>query len=119
MAIADEIAAIEADETKTPEEKRRARFRLKAERFAQLLDNVEERTFTRGLWSVTVSEPALVQMGGEWVLKMHIRALRNGNLRFNDDLVVVNPPVLVRDAQGALQENIRLALRDIIVGVLR
>lgn len=126
MAVADDIAAVLADDTRALAERRSLVRGLKTRAFERLLGDDLERTFTLASGvSVTISDPGARLQGDDLVLHFHLLVLRkNGRVHFDDDVVLVNPPIMVHDgmdAQGKpmLREDLRAVLRQIIAQVAR
>lgn len=126
MAVSDDIAAVLADDTKTLAEKRSLVRQLRTRAFERLLGDDLERTFTLASGvSVTISDPGARLQGDDLVLRFHLLVLRrSGKVHFEDDVVIVNPPLKVEDGADAsgnmtYREDVRAALRQIIAQVAR
>lgn len=94
MALRDDIQAAHPGE----------RQRIKAQAVADAIALGGSRTLARGRWTLTVeSDPAAVIRKGAWCLELTVRLERNGRDATPVDLNpvrIVNPPVLVPDADG-------------------
>jgi hypothetical protein len=135
MAVADDIASIDADEARTPEQRRKARYLRKAEAYHDLLAKSGERTFSRGQFAVTISDVELLTVDDVPQLKMSLVVRRGGTVRFKDEWVVVNPPIKVRvgeepnpehdpedraspPTRPVYAENVREAMRSLVAKLI-
>lgn len=90
-----------------------------------LLDNVEERTFTRGRWTVTVDDAGIFNLNGTGALRIVFTLRRDGAIVLQDDWVAVGaPPVMVPDSVDAegvttFRQDVREAFRSHFLEVLQ
>lgn len=91
MALADEIAVVEADQTKPPAERRRLVYAIKAGALLPFLQARIGQSITRGAVTVTLVNAWADDDG--W-LCAHILATRNGvTIPVNNPLMFRNPPI--------------------------
>ena len=127
MDVWDELDAIEADETLTPEEKRQARLTVKADALADIINNgkpapnpispIVRTWFPLDVYRVFIHSAHHEEIGGLPALRLHIE-VRTGNTTDsegnpNGPMVVfpheatyfVNPPVLTATKKKDLVET--------------
>lgn len=64
-----------------------------------LLDNLDERTFTRGQYSVTIHDAGLVNLSGQGAVRIAFTLRRSGNVILQDEWVTFAPPTHVQDGE--------------------
>lgn len=89
-AIADALAGVSDH---------RERGRIKARMLAEALGS--SRTFTRGAYTVTVSELRFADP----LLAFHLNVTKGGAVLYDDDVAVVNPPIMVQSGTKQVQAH--------------
>lgn len=142
MTILEALAAIDAAPL-TVKEKRRRKRRVRIQALANLLDNLEERTFVRGEVTVTVTEAQMISapffgndlgrvrllwtkdLNGDLpdaiILRFHITRGTTLLRHPNEPLIIEAPQFLVPDDMdpSGYREDIRAAFRARVAALIR
>jgi len=114
MSVVDNIATVEADETKTPAEKRALIYALKTGALLPFLQAREGQSWSKGNLTVTLIRAWEKYEGGLSWLCVHIVATRDGvRVAVNNPIMFRNPPV----GDGSNAQLLQIA-QDIVAEVL-
>lgn len=75
-----------------------------------------QRTFTRGIWTITIADPQRVGNG----FQVTVAATRSGvPVPLNNPFVFINPPVCVCNAAGEPVEGVLAAMKEMLAEAIR